>query len=131
MQVDLSTIETATRLASQYGPFLFAILFIFVVTRTAHKYYQECNTRTVPATEEEKKTYRSYFLISVWGGIALTLVSIGWWVYVQMQGPSVYQIAIVALHSDEAILSNYFSKTVPRPAIGGASALTDDYFIVA
>ena len=131
MKLDLTMIETFTRLAQQYGPFLFAMLFIFVVTRTAHKYYLESNTRQPPASEEEKNTYRSYFRNSVWVGIALTLLSIGWWIYAQMQGPSVYQIAIIGLQPDEAVLSQYYFKTVPRPTIAGAVAPHDDYFIVA
>ncbi|MFZ3353913.1 MAG: hypothetical protein WA268_23930 [Xanthobacteraceae bacterium] len=131
MQVNMSILETITRLAAQYGPFLFAMLFIFVVTRTAHNYYRESNTRQPQASEEEKRTYRSYFVTSVWVGISLALLSIGWWIYVQMEGPSVYQIAIVGLHSDESILSQYFSKIVPRPTIAGANPLADEYFIVA
>jgi hypothetical protein len=132
MQVDLSTLEAFTRLAAQYGPFLFAMLFIFVVTRTAHKYYQECNVRQQPpASEEERKTYRSYFRTSIWVGIALTALSVGWWIYVQMAGPSVYQIAIVGLRSDESILSQYFAKVVPRPTPPGADTLADDFFIIA
>jgi hypothetical protein len=132
MEIDLSSLESVTRLAQQYGPFLFAMLFIFVVTRTAHKYYLESNTRQQPpASEEEKTTYRSYFRTSVWVGIALTLLSIGWWIYVQMQGPSIYQIAIVGLQPDESVLSQYYFKTVPRPTIPGAVAPHDDYFIVA
>jgi hypothetical protein len=132
MQIDVTTFETLTRLAQQYGPFLFALLFILVVTRTAHEYYQECNTRTQPrASESEKKTYRSYFISSVWVGIALMLISIGWWIYAQMQGPSIYQIAIVGLRPEESVLSDYYSKTISRPSIPGAMALHDTYFIVA
>jgi len=131
MQNDLSVmVESLTRLAAQYGPFLFAILFTFVVTSTAHKYYRESNTRQPPASEEEKGTYRSYFRTSVWVGVALTLVSIGWWFYVQMFGPSTYQIAIVRLQPDEKIVSQYFAKTVPEPNIPGTVPLYDAYFIV-
>jgi hypothetical protein len=132
MRMDVSTLETITRLAAQYGPFLFAMLFILVVTRTAHTYYRESNMRQQPrASEEEKKTYRSYFTTSAWVGVALALLSIGWWIYVQMVGPGIYQVAIVGLRPDEAILSQYFSKTVPRPTMPGADTLTDDYFIIS
>jgi hypothetical protein len=120
-----------TRLAAQYGPFLFAMLFVLVVTRTARIYYRESNVRMPPASEEEKKVYQSYFTTSVWVGIFLTLLSIGWWIYVHLFGPSVYQIAIVGLNSDETILSDYFSKTVPRPTVSGVDTVTDDFFIVA
>ena len=132
MQADLSMLDSITRLAQQYGPFLFAILFVLVVTRTAHQYYEESNTRQQPpASEDEKRTYRLYFRSSIWVGIALTLLSIGWWFYVQAQGTNIYQIAIVGLQPEEAVLSQYYVKSVPRPTIPGAATLTDDYFIIA
>ena len=59
------------------------------------------------------------------------LLSISWWIYVQLQGPSIYQIAILGLQQDESILSEYYSKTVTRPTIPGAEVLHDEYFIVA
>ncbi len=131
MQTDLAMLDSIARSAAQYGPFLFAVLFILIVTRTAHKYYQESNTRQQPpATEEEKATYRSYFTISIWVGIALTLVSIGWWIYVQMQGTNVYQIAINGLQPNETVSSNYYSMTKPEPTIPGAVTLTDYLFMV-
>jgi hypothetical protein len=131
MQNDLSMLDSIARSAAQYGPFLFAVLFTLVVTRTAHKYYQESNTRQQPpATEEEKATYRSYFTTSIWVGIALTLVSIGWWIYVQMQGTNVYQIAINGLQPDETVSSNYYAMTKPEPTIPGAVTLTDYLFMI-
>jgi hypothetical protein len=42
------------QLAADFGPFLFAILFIMVVTRTAHGYYRECSTRTEPLASPEE-----------------------------------------------------------------------------
>jgi hypothetical protein len=130
MQTDLAMLDSITRSAAQYGPFLFAVLFILIVTRTAHKYYRESNTRQPPATEEEKATYRSYFRTSIWVGIALTLVSIAWWIYVQMQGTNVYQIAIDGLQPDETVASNYYAMTKPEPSIPGAVTLTDYLFMV-
>jgi hypothetical protein len=131
MQTDLSMLDSIAQSAAQYGPFLFAVLFTLIVTRTAHKYYRESNTRQQPpATEEEKATYRSYFRTSIWVGIALTLVSIGWWIYVQMQGTNVYQVTIKDLQPDETVLSNYYSITKSEPTVPGAVTLTDYYFMV-
>ena len=132
MSIDLTTMEAVVRLAQQYGPFLFAILFILVVTRTAHKYYKECNTRTAPvASEEEKRAYRLYFIASIWSGIAVTALSIVWWIYAQIAGTNIYQVAIVGLAPDESVLSQYYVKTVPRPTPPGMPSLHDDYFIIA
>jgi hypothetical protein len=131
MDMSVNTVETLTRLAEQFGPFLFAILFILVVTRTAHGYYRDCMTRTAPpSTEQEQKTYRSYFLCSVWVGIVVMGLSIGWWFYVQARGNNVYQIAILDLGADEQILSNYFAKNAPHPTMAGLEPIHDAYFLV-
>ena len=131
MTVDLSTFEAITRLAEQFGPFLFAILFILVVTRTARSYYVACMTRKEPPpSKDEQKTYRLYFLCSVWVGIAVMALSIGWWVYAQAKGNHVYQVAVVDLGSDEQVLSDYYFKTTQRPSIPGANSGHDTYFLI-
>ncbi len=131
MDLEIDKIESVTRLAQQFGPFLFAILFILVITRTAHGYYRECMTRVKPApTEQEQKTYRLYFLSSVWVGIAAMALSIGWWFYAQERGNNVYQIAIVDLKADEKILSSYYFKDAPRPTIGDVATMHDTYFLI-
>jgi hypothetical protein len=131
MTVDLSTVETITRLAEQFGPFLFAILFILVVTRTARGYYLECMTRTAPPPlEQEQKTYRFYFLCSVWVGVIVMALSIGWWFYAQSKGTHVYQVAIVDLKADEKVLADYFFKQVQRPTIPGATVAHDTFFLI-
>jgi len=131
MKVDLSTVETVTRLAEQFGPFLFAILFILVVTRTAHSYYRDCATRKdPPPSHQELKTYRLYFLCSIWVGIAVMGLSIGWWIYAQSKENHVYQVAVVDLKPDEDVLADYFFKKVDHPAIPGARPAHDRYFLI-
>jgi hypothetical protein len=132
MTIDLARMEAVVRLAQQYGPFLFAVLFIFVVTRTAHKYYKECNTRAAPpASEDEKRAYRFYFIVSIWSGITVTALSVIWWIYAQIAGTNIYQVAIVGLSPDESVLSQYYVKSVPRPTLPGMPLVHDDYFIIA
>jgi hypothetical protein len=129
--MDIPAFERVVQLALQFGPFLFAILFILVVTRTAYGYYNDCITRTAPpASAEERKTYRFYFLCSVWAGIAVMALSIDWWVYAQSRGNNVYQVAIVNLKSDEYISADYFTKSVQRPVVRGGSPIHDDYLLV-
>jgi hypothetical protein len=131
MKFDVTTIETLTRLAEQFGPFLFAILFILFVTRTARGYYVECMTRTAPpSTEQEQKTYRMYFVCSVWVGIVVMGLSIGWWIYTQARGNHVYQISITDLDPDETILSSYYSKDIPHPTMPNVRPPHDAYFLV-
>jgi hypothetical protein len=124
-----NTFAALVRVAEEFGPFLFAVLFIVFVTRTAHKYYQECNTRQNPAaSDDEKRTYRFYFLCSVWCGIAVMTISIGWWFYGKTKGQHVYQVAIVNVQSDEQLIAEYFNKRVLRPAVPGAASIHDYFF---
>jgi len=126
-----SVVDDLVRLAEQFGPFLFAILFILVVTRTAHGYYRECNVRKdPPASEQERATYRLYFISSVWCGIIAMALSIGWWGYAQLKGTYVYQVAIVGLGDDEIIDADYFQKRIQRPSVPGAIAIHDIYFLM-
>lgn len=131
MELDVSGLTTVVRLAEQFGPFLFAILFILVVTKTAHGYYQDANTRKhPPASQQERNTYRFYFLCSIWCGIGVMGLSIAWWLYVQSKGSHVYQIAITALGNDDNIYSDYYNKRLPRPLIPGLPGTYDTYFLV-
>jgi hypothetical protein len=131
MNIDLGTIETLTKLADQFGPFLFAILFILFVPRVARGYYVACMTRTAPpAGEQEQKTYRFYFVTSIVVGIAVMVASIGWWIYAQARGNHVYQIAIVDLAPDETVLSDYFYKNSPRPTIADVQPMHDSFFLI-
>jgi hypothetical protein len=129
---DLSTVEAITRLAEQFGPFLFAVLFILVVTRTARGYYVECMTRKEPPpSDQEQKTYRAYFMSSVWIGVAVMSLSIGWWFYVQARGNHVYQITIVDLDPDESVLSNYYFKKGLRPTLSpDGVSMHDAHFLI-
>jgi hypothetical protein len=129
--MDVSTVETLARLAQQFGPFLFAILFIVFVTRTAHGYYRESATRTNPgASAEEKRAYRFYFICSIWAGLAVMMLAIGWWFYVNWRGNNVYQVAILNLQDDEVISADYFTKKVQRPPVVGGSPIHDEYLLI-
>jgi hypothetical protein len=78
------SIESLANAGLLWGPFLFSILFIFVVTKMAHSYYRDVNLRTSPpASQEEKSTYRVYFISSVVAGIALVFIAVAWWIYAQ------------------------------------------------
>ena len=127
----INFIESLTRLAEQFGPFLFAILFIVFITRTARGYYDECMKRTSPpSTDQEQRTYRLYFFSSMWVGIVVMALSIGWWLYTQSRGNHVYQISILNLAPDEKIVSEYYSRTNVRQAIPGVAPHHDALFLV-
>jgi len=127
----ISAIEALTRLAEQFGPFLFALLFIIFVTRTAHGYYAGCMARTAPPpTEQETKTYRLYFISSFVVGIVVMTLSVGWWFYRQAKGNYVYQISILNLAPEEKVVSEYYSRTNIRQSIPGIAPNHDALFLI-
>jgi hypothetical protein len=127
----INAIEALTRLAEQFGPFLFALLFIIFVSRTAHGYYAECMARTAPPpTEQETKTYRLYFMSSFAIGVVVMGLSIGWWFYRQAKGNYVYQISIINLEPDEKVISEFYSRTNVRQSIPGIAPNHDALFLV-
>ena len=133
MELDVTGLTSVVQLAERFGPFLFAILFIVFVTRVAHSYYNEANTRKdPPAGDQERETYRFYFLCSVWCGVAVMVLSIGWWFYTQSQGSHTYQITVKALSEDEMVYADdYFSRSAPHPPIPGVLGSHDEHFLVA
>lgn len=131
LNYDLGSVEALVRLAVTFGPFLFAILFTLLLVTRARSWYVACMTRRrPPPTEQEQKTYRLYFLSTVWAGFIFTGLCTGWWLYANTRTVNVYQFAVVALRSDEKILSDYFSKDIQRPTIGDVAPLHDSFFVL-
>jgi len=128
--MSVENVSALVGLAEQFGPFLFAILFILVVTRTAHQWYRESITRGPHANPAEVRTLRLYFILSVYCGIGAMILSVGWWFYAQTRGMYYYQFSISELNNEDQINSEYFSRLAPMPAVAGAPQLHDMYFLV-
>jgi hypothetical protein len=125
-----TAIEKLVPLAEQFGPFLFSILFLLVITRTAHGYYRDCTMRKPPASAEEVKAYRNYFVCSMWFGIAVTTLSIGWWVFVHLQSTHTYQMTVLNLHDGEEVSAEYYSRRGIRAVGANIAPMHDLYFII-
>lgn len=101
----LQWIQELSNAGLLWGPFFFAIFFMLVITRTAHSYYKSVNERaTPPASVEEKNDYRLYFRISFSCGIVLVFLSVGWWIYAQLQQHT-FQGVIVGLKINQQIVA--------------------------
>jgi hypothetical protein len=73
-------VERWAKLAYQYGPFFFSILFVMYVLRWAHKRYSEVCIRTAPpATDQERSVYKWEFIGCSVVGLLCVCVSIVWW----------------------------------------------------
>lgn len=68
------TIDLAA-VALEYGPFLFAILFVTYLTILAQRAYAKADD------PDERKTFRTYFFVSFFFGLALVSVCVTWWIY--------------------------------------------------
>jgi hypothetical protein len=129
--MDPKTVDALSRLAEELGPFFFAVLFVTLVTRSAHKFLAEACRRTdPPATIEEIKTYRMYFAGVTVSSILLVLVAIGWWMYYHTRGTYTYQIAITDIREKVTIDAPYFARHSVRLSSADHSTITDHFFLI-
>jgi hypothetical protein len=125
-----SSMDQLSRLAELYGPFFFAILFLFFVTHSSYNYYMKIRACTNPkASQEELLLMRRNFISSVVVSLLLVFASIGWWFYQQTRGVYTYQIAITGLNARIQIDSPYFLRRSMRPS-SYSEPISDDYFLV-
>jgi hypothetical protein len=73
--MNAETFRKFTEIAYQFGPFFFALLFIFVVSRWAYKIYHAQHK----STDKEKETYRWIFISTTVFGMILVMLSVMWW----------------------------------------------------
>ncbi len=130
MAAETNYLAELTRLAGDYAPFFFAVLFLTLITRAAHGYYSKACTRTdPPANEIEQKTYRLYFLVVTGSSIILVMLAIIWFAFNQMRGPHTFQIAITELEGTTKVESGFFSKITLRPRLD-ATSISDVYLLI-
>jgi hypothetical protein len=82
----LSELGPYASLASQYGPFFLAILFVLFVPLLGQMYFAEfLRQRTEQGAERDAalQVYKFYWLQGVVAGLSLVAISVAWWLYVQ------------------------------------------------
>lgn len=107
----LGETSTFARLASQYGPFFFSILFCVVLTRWGYSIYNNANKRKdPPAHPKEIDTYRFYFMSTVVFGFILVIISVVWY-FMQQNIIHVFEGKICYLGEEhEFVSSDLFFK---------------------
>jgi len=124
-------IESLANTSFLWGPFFFSILFMLVITRTAHSYYLGVNERSSPpASQEEKNDYRFYFRLSIVCGTLLVFLSVGWWIYAQLQQHT-FQGVIVGLRENQQIVADdddFYYRAVQRDV--GGHVMRDYHFAI-
>lgn len=101
-QVDV--VERLTRLAFEFGPFLFAILCVLWVTRKAYNYYNGACVAQPPVPPAEIKTHRIVYYGSWVFSALLVIASVTWWM-ANYRTIKVYKFSILDLTKDEFIVS--------------------------
>jgi hypothetical protein len=113
------------------GPFFFAVFFMLVICSTAHLWYSKVQNRTSPpASETEKSTYRTFFLMSFGFGIVLVSVSVGWWIYSNWKDHS-FNWVVVGVEVDQSLVAgedNFYFREGTRNL--GPASVRDYYFAV-
>jgi hypothetical protein len=84
MQAETDLATSMTRLASDYGPFLFAILFSLIVPVRAFQNFRDC-TMKFPSPDATQSLLihesETYFRSTWIAGFVLIAFSVGWWLY--------------------------------------------------
>lgn len=113
-------------IAAQYGPFLFAILFILFVPYLGQKWFSAILQARIAGNAQERaahvQVYRFYWVSGIIMGLALTVLSVSWWLYVQMR---------LTLPSYENQIENRVSAEISKRIFEGVIRGTndDDMFI--
>ena len=104
--------------ASQYGPFFFALLFVIFVPFLGQRYFRDFLEQR-STTPEERQTalqvYKFYWLSGIVTGLVLVAASVAWWFYVQAAYVLPARIALVEATILEATDEDLFMYDVFSP----------------
>lgn len=115
-------------IAFQFGPFLFALLFMLFITRTAKSWMCEANARSPSADEVEKKTLRTYFVSTYVFGLLLVVLSVSWWLYFQYEKHHVMEGVISDLRVNQYVYSDSIYLRAIQKQMPAGPSYQDYYF---
>src|SRR3954451_21208609 len=84
MEDGTNMVGALTKLASDYGPFLFAILFAVIIPVQAYRSYCDAIAKYPQPTDKESELIgqSELYFRSAWiAGFVLIAFSLGWWLY--------------------------------------------------
>ena len=124
------TLSKLVELCFQYGPFTFALIFLYGISRWAYRNYNAaCVRSNPPANDEERSTLKRIFIASFVTGSILVLASVVWWFQFR---PTTYIFLgeIRDLNSYERIASDNLYFRTERKAIIDAEERRNEHFAV-
>jgi len=120
------SIGRLTAWAAQYGPFLFAVLFVALVPILGQAWFKKIlQTKIAGGAKVREATiqvYKFYWISGVVFGLLLVAVTVAWWMFVQLN----YVLPYSKEQFDKQV-SAEFSKRVFEGVIQGAD--DDDIFL--
>lgn len=113
----METVEQLTRLAFEFGPFMFAIFVLIYLTKRANENYAEVAARTDPRPRrEELRARRLVYYLAWFSGFALILISVTWWLYFNVSDqPRYISFKIESLNSDDKLIprdEDVYTRTI-------------------
>jgi len=124
----MSIAEPFTQLAYQFGPFFFAVLFTLFVTRTARSWYVAASAGP---DQQEKATFRLWFLLCACFSIVLVVISTAWYGYYNWRTYHALEGMFTGLRPYQFVAPDtepFFIKEVMTKSPGGD--IRDYYFVL-
>jgi hypothetical protein len=128
--VSIDTLTTVTSLAYNYGPCVFALIFLFFVCRWTNKIYVECQVRVPPVSSSDKAVYKYTFLGACVVTALLVVSSILWFIFIQTR-VSAFEFHVTGLSQQQKIWfdgDRFYSRESKRDVSGADVA--DVYFAI-
>ncbi|WP_088360692.1 MULTISPECIES: hypothetical protein [Rhodomicrobium] len=100
------TLEKFSAIAQQYGPFFFAVVFIFFVPVMGQRWFRSfLESRTASGEERNAAlaAYTFYWKTGTVSGLILVFAAVGWWIHVQRTYLNRAQLAA----ADKRIISGF------------------------
>lgn len=128
-QVDV--LERFARLAFEFGPFFFALLFLFFATRMANRRHREARERAEGPQDPDLRLHRQVYFGTVVGSWILVAVAVGIWLYGQFE-ETVARFSVVDVGEDEYLVSDStYALVVPAPRPSDAAPLRKNFHFAA
>jgi hypothetical protein len=121
-QVD--ALERFARLAFEFGPFFFALLFLFFATRMADRRYREARAQAQGPDDPDVGLHRRVYFGTVVGSWILVAVAVGIWLYGQF-AETVARFSVVDVEEYDVLTSDstYYRMLLKERESEGAPQL--------
>lgn len=130
-EAQVDALERFARLAFEFGPFFFALLFLFFATRMASRRYRDARAQAQGAEDPDVRLHRRVYFGTVLGSWILVAVAVGIWLYGQFE-ETVARFSVVDVGEGEYLVSDStYALVVPVPRPSDAAPLRKNFHFAA